>query len=164
MFRVCRKGTERAFSDLQFNASGDKLATVGNFPDFLLTVWDWKAERITLHTKAFAQEVFNCSFSPDNDGFLTTSGTGHIRFWKMASTFTGLKLQGDIGKFGKVELSDVEAYATLPDGKRLSATERGALLMWDGNLIKYELLLPGEKCPHDGNVCVIQLDVRRATS
>lgn len=41
-------------------------------------------------------------FSPHDDGRITTSGTGHIRFWKMANTFTGLKLQGDIGKFGKV--------------------------------------------------------------
>jgi hypothetical protein len=28
----------------------------------------------------------------------------------MAETFTGLKLQGDIGKFGKVDLSDVCGY------------------------------------------------------
>lgn len=32
-------------------------------------------------------------FSPYFPGSLTSSGTGHIRFWKMASTFTGLKLQ-----------------------------------------------------------------------
>ena len=156
--RVLRKGTERAYCDVNFSGDGEKLASVGAFPDFMLTVWDWRRERIILRTKAFAQEVFNCAFTPDNDGLLTTSGTGHIRMWKMASTFTGLKLQGDIGKFGKVELSDVETFVVLPDGKRLSATERGALLMWDGNLVKYELLLPGQKNPHDGNVSVITLD------
>lgn len=32
-------------------------------------------------------------FSPSFAGQLITSGTGHIRFWKMAATFTGLKLQ-----------------------------------------------------------------------
>jgi hypothetical protein len=37
--------------------------------------------------------VYNVSFSPRFDGVLYTSGTGHIRFWKMADTFTGLKLQ-----------------------------------------------------------------------
>ena len=31
----------------------------------------------------------------------------HIRFWKMARTFTGLKLQGEMGKFGTVEISDI---------------------------------------------------------
>ena len=40
------------------------------------------------------------------------------RFWTMANTFTGLKLQGEIGKFGTKELSDIEgesltAYKTL---------------------------------------------------
>lgn len=45
------------------------------------------------------------------------AGTGHIRFWSMARTFTGLKLQGSIGKFGNEELSDVSGYADLPDGK-----------------------------------------------
>jgi len=40
-----------------------------------------------------------------------------LRFWKMASTFTGFKLQGDLGKFGKTEISDIEGYAELPDGK-----------------------------------------------
>lgn len=35
----------------------------------------------------------------------------------MARTFTGLKLQGSIGKFGNEELSDVSGYADLPDGK-----------------------------------------------
>lgn len=47
------------------------------------------------------------------------AGTGHIRFWSMARTFTGLKLQGNIGKFGNEELSDVSGYADLPDGKVL---------------------------------------------
>ena len=46
-------------------------------------------------------------FSPATEGFLYTSGVGHIRFWKMASTFTGLKLQGEIGKFGNIEITDV---------------------------------------------------------
>eukprot|EP00955_Chlamydomonas_euryale_P072828 361535-Chlamydomonas_euryale.AAC.1 len=35
----------------------------------------------------------------------------------MAETFTGLKLQGALGKFGAVELSDVEAFVEMPDGK-----------------------------------------------
>lgn len=35
----------------------------------------------------------------------------------MANTFTGLKLQGQLGKFGKTEISDIEGYVELPDGK-----------------------------------------------
>lgn len=141
-----------------YSGDGNKMVTVGAFPDFLLTVWDWKHERIILHSKAFAQDVFNARFSPDNDGFLTTSGTGHIRFWRMASTFTGLKLQGDIGKFGKWELSDIHAFAQLPDGKVMSGSESGRLLLWEGNFIKLTCeRMDGSMC-HDGVITCCILD------
>ena len=39
----------------------------------------------------------------------------HIKFWKIANTFTGLKLKGVIGKFGKIELSDVNSFVILED-------------------------------------------------
>lgn len=39
------------------------------------------------------------------------------RFWEMAFTFTGLKLQGSLGRFGKTTTSDIEGYTELPDGK-----------------------------------------------
>lgn len=35
----------------------------------------------------------------------------------MASTFTGLKLQGLLGRFGKTTVTDIEGYVELPDGK-----------------------------------------------
>ena len=86
---------------------GSLLASVGGDPDFMLTVWDWAKESIVLRSKAFSQDIFRVTFSPEIPGQLTSSGTGHIRFWKMASTFTGLKLQGQLGKFGTTELSDI---------------------------------------------------------
>ena len=104
-------------------------------------------------------QVYNVCFSPYFDGFLNTSGTGHIRFWKMATTFTGLKLQGQLGKFGQVELSDVCAFVELPDGKVLSGSESGEMLLWDGNLIKVVLKRPGLPHCHDGNIEVLQLDL-----
>ena len=150
-------GTERAYSDSNFNANGSKLATVGSAPDFMLTVWNWEQEKIVLRSKAFGQEVFKVTFSHSNDGQLTTSGTGHIRFWKMAKTFTGLKLQGLIGKFGKVEISDISGYVELPDGKVLSGSESGNLLMWEGNLIKVEISRNNQTC-HKGMVESIVLE------
>ena len=48
------------------------------------------------------------------------------RFWKMARTFTGLKLQGELGRFGRTEISDIEGYRELPDGK-----VRGKLTFFD---------------------------------
>lgn len=154
------KGTERTYSDIEFNPSGDMLASVGNAPDFLLTVWDWQREVITLHTKAFSQEVYRVQFSPTGEGRLCTSGTGHIRFWKMAKTFTGLKLQGDIGKFGNVDISDVTAFVELPDGRTISGSEDGYLLMWDGGFIEFVICnASGGPC-HDGNVEFITIEGR----
>ena len=72
----------------------------------------------------------------------------------MASTFTGLKLQGEIGKFGKLDLSDIEAFVELPDGKVVSGSETGHLLLWEGNFVKCRLVT-SDKSPEimfDGSV------------
>ena len=55
-------------------------------------------------------------------------------------------LQGQTGKFGAVELSDIGAFAALPDGKVVAGTEDGDLLVWEGGLIK--VFGPGhQSCP-----------------
>ena len=156
--RVLKNGTERAYSAANFSADGEKLATVGSYPDYMLTVWDWNREQIVLRTKAFAQEVYRVSFSPRFEGQLITGGMAHIRFWKMAQTFTGLKLQGAIGKFGQVELSDISGYAELPDGKVLSGSDWGNLLLWEGNLIKCEIRVNAGRNCHAGAIDVVVLD------
>nr|ABD60575.1 avirulence-associated protein 3.4F-A [Phytophthora infestans] len=155
---VLRNGTERAYASVEFSKDGDTLASVGSGPDFLLTVWKWREEQTVLRCKAFGQDVFSVRFAPTDSGFLATSGVGHIRLWKMAATFTGLKLQGDIGKFGKSELSDIEAFCVLPDKKVLSGTERGILLLWDGNFIKCEIMTSRRHLPHAGTINVVDFD------
>jgi len=152
IINVLREGTTSKYADLMFSADGTQLATVGGYPDYLLSVWDWATERIILKTKAFSQDVFHVQFSPFYPGSLATSGSGHIKFWKMASTFTGLKLQGSVGKFGTVELSDIAAFAFMPDGKVLSGSESGNLLMWDGNFIQYEIMKADRSPCHRGNI------------
>ncbi|KAG2530003.1 hypothetical protein JM16_001685 [Phytophthora kernoviae] len=158
VYRVLRHGTECAYASVAFSKDGDTLASVGSAPDFLLTVWNWREELTVLRCKAFGQDVFSVRFAPTDSGFLATSGVGHIRLWKMAATFTGLKLQGDIGKFGKSELSDIEAFCVLPDKKVLSGTERGVLLLWDGNFIKCEILTSRRHLPHAGAINVVDYD------
>jgi hypothetical protein len=44
-------------------------------------------------------------------------GAGHIKFWKITETFTGLKLMGSLGMFGKTEISDIIGFLALSDGK-----------------------------------------------
>jgi hypothetical protein len=45
-------------------------------------------------------------------------------------------MQGALGRFGAVELSDVAVFVELPDGKVLSGSEAGDLLLWEGGFIK----------------------------
>ncbi|MCO5589214.1 hypothetical protein L7F22_043180 [Adiantum nelumboides] len=92
-YKVLKLGTEKHFTAAAFNFDGSQLATVGGHPDYWLTVWDWTNESIVLQSKAFSQDVFQVSFSRHFLGQLVTSGIGHIRFWKMANTFTGPKLE-----------------------------------------------------------------------
>ena len=158
LLKVLRNGAERGYSCLAFNKSGVQMASVATFPDFMLTIWNWDEERIFLHAKAFGQEIYNVRFSQDDDRRLTTSGTGHIRFWKMASTFTGQKLQGSIGKFGKVDLTDIAAFVEFPDGKVCSGTENGSLLLWEGNFIKCRLVRKDGNHCHDGEITSVELD------
>jgi WD40 repeat protein len=143
---------------MTFNPAGTTLASVASAPDYMLTLWSWTDEKILLHSKAFGQEIYTVRFSEHNPSSLTTSGTGHIRFWKMASTFTGMKLQGSIGKFGKVELSDISAFVELPDGKVCSGTESGAILLWEGNFIKCRFVCPGGSLCHDGEITSMEID------
>ena len=161
LHRVLRGGTEHAYSAAAFTPDGATLATVGSAPDYMLTIWDWRAERVVLRCKAFSQEVYTLAFSPRLAGHLVTCGTGHIRFWKMADTFTGLKLVGALGKFGKVELTDVCAFVELAGGTVLSSSEGGAMLLWEGGLIKAVLTRRGHATCHDGNIEALHYDAGR---
>ncbi|KAJ8316119.1 hypothetical protein KUTeg_006133 [Tegillarca granosa] len=158
LYRILRGGTQKSYSYVDFSVDGELLASQGGDPDFMLTVWNWKQEQTVLRSKAFSQDVFRATFSTELEGQLTTAGTGHIRFWKMADTFTGLKLQGELGKFGKTEITDIEGYVELPDGKVLSGSEWGNMLLWDGGLIKVEIGRKNKKPCHHGDITQILLD------
>ncbi|XP_029301209.1 cilia- and flagella-associated protein 44 [Cottoperca gobio] len=151
-FCILRGGTERAYSFVDFNHDGSLLASVGSAPDYMLTLWDWRREEVVLSCTAISQEVYRVSFSPYNPGLLTSSGSGHIKFWKMASTFTGLKLQGLMGYFGETAATDIEGYVELPDGKVVSGSGWGNLLLWEGNAIKVEICREGGRNCHAGMV------------
>uniref|UniRef100_A0A9L0R5H1 Cilia- and flagella-associated protein 44 n=1 Tax=Equus caballus TaxID=9796 RepID=A0A9L0R5H1_HORSE len=157
-YRILRDGTDLGYAYVDFNYNGTLLASVGGNPDHTLTIWNWKEEQPILRTKAFSQEVFKVTFNPEDDEQLTTSGSGHIKFWEMALTFTGLKLQGLLGRFGKTATTDIEGYMELPDGKVLSGSEWGNMLVWEAGLIKVELCRAARKSCHQGPINQIVLD------
>ena len=156
LHRILRKCSERGYVCAAFCPHNpDQLATLGAGPDFLLCVWQWRDEKIMLKCKAYGQEVFQVRWG-QFPGQLITTGIGHIRFWKMATTFSGLKLQGALGKFGATELSDIRGFIELPDGKVVSGSEYGKLLLWEGVFIKVELVRDEKGgLLHDGAVNVV---------
>lgn len=141
-----------------FSPDGELLATVGSDPDYTLTLWEWRNEQIVLRSKAFSQDIYHIAWSNDLYGLLTTVGIGHIKFWKMANTFTGLKLQGKLGKFGKIELSNIEGFVILPDGKVLTGSIWGNLLLWEDDLIKLQITRKNKRSCHNGNIMQIIID------
>jgi len=70
----------------------------------------------------------------------------------MARTFTGFKLQGNLGKFGKKEISDIEGYLELPSSKVVSGSEWGNLLLWDGGICQLEFSRREHKPCHNGSI------------
>ena len=124
-------GTEHTYSALAFSADGSELASVGAAPDFTLTIWDVKSGKPRLQTKAFGADVFHCQFSRRVNGRIITSGAGHIRFWHVADTFTGLKLKGLTGKFGAVSITDIDCFDEMTDGRVVSGSDSGYALIWD---------------------------------
>ncbi|CAH8587804.1 unnamed protein product [Schistosoma curassoni] len=158
LYRILKEGTQTAYTACQFSPDGELLATVGSDPDYTLTLWEWRNEQIVLRSKAFSQDIYHIAWSNDLYGLLTTVGIGHIKFWKMANTFTGLKLQGKLGKFGKIELSNIEGFVILPDGKVLTGSIWGNLLLWEDDLIKLQITRKNKRSCHNGNIMQIIID------
>lgn len=99
------------------SADGLLLVSQGGNPDYTLTLWDWQKSEVALKCKSYNRDVYNVTISPSLPGYLATSGSGHIKFWKISKTFTGLKLKSEIGKFGQTEISDIVGVYIMPDGK-----------------------------------------------
>ncbi|XP_047450452.1 cilia- and flagella-associated protein 44-like [Mugil cephalus] len=146
-YRILRGGAERVYSFVNFNPDGNLLASVCNAHHYMLTLWDWKQEEVMLRYQGISPVVYRVSFSPYNPALLTSSGSRHIKFWEIASTVTGLKLQGSMGMFGLTAATDIESCMELPDGKVVSGTDWGNLLLWEESDIIMEI------CRKEGRTC-----------
>jgi len=102
---------------LFYSADGLLLVSQGGDPDYTITLWDWQKSKVILKCRSYDRNVYNIMMSPLLPGYLVTSGMEHIKFWKISETFTGLKLKGEIGRFGQTEISDIIGVYIMPDGK-----------------------------------------------
>ncbi|XP_029043385.1 cilia- and flagella-associated protein 44 isoform X1 [Osmia bicornis bicornis] len=145
---VLEGGTTKCYSYLTYSPDGLLLASQGGEPDYYVSIWNWKESRIILQCKSYVQDVYNITFSKYTPGQLTSSGVGHIKFWKICRTFTGLKLKGNVGKFGNTEMSDIIAIHPMPNETVISGCEWGNILLWDESLIKLEACRKNKETAH----------------
>ena len=151
-----------------YNSTGELFASQAGAPDFMLTIWRWEKAEVILRSKSFQNDVLHVHFSTHNPILLASCGLSHIKFWKMANTFTGLKLQGDLGRFGKTDFSDISAIFMLGDENVISGCDWGNMLLWEAGLIKFEICRKGRKPCHlapitritvkDGEVTTVGMD------
>ncbi|XP_026674087.1 uncharacterized protein LOC108630687 isoform X2 [Ceratina calcarata] len=149
-------GTTKRYFHLAYSPDGSLLASQGGEPDYFISLWNWRRSTIILQCKSHVHDVYNVTFSKYVPGQLTTSGVGHIKFWKMSRTFTGLKLKGEIGKFGNTEISDIIAIHPMPDETVISGCEWGNMFLWDESLIKLETCRRNKEKSHAE--CITQFE------
>ncbi|KAL0230189.1 hypothetical protein PCE1_003751 [Barthelona sp. PCE] len=128
---VLEGGAEKCYAALAFNIDSTQIVSCSGFPDYSLNVWNWRDQELLLRNRAFSQPIYDLSFSKVTTTKLFTCGAGHWKIWSSARTFTGPKLQSKLGKFGHIPLSDTEVLHELDDGRLLSGTESGHLILWD---------------------------------
>ncbi|CAM9232735.1 unnamed protein product, partial [Lampetra fluviatilis] len=133
------------------------FASVSGLPDLTLTVWDWRKQLPLLRAPSHGLGTRSVRFHAEWAHRLTTAGPAHIKFWTLARTFTGLKLQGIVGRFGKRPQMEVEAFVDLPDGKVVSGTADGCLLLWEGACLRAVVTRVGGAPCHVGAVTSLAL-------
>lgn len=152
---VCKNGTDRAFSGVNYNASGTLMVSQGSGPDYMLTIWDWKTASVINRTRTSNIDVLNVVFSDHNNEQLLTGGVEHITFWRMTDTYTGPKLASLPGRFGQADVCDIKGLCAMPDKKVLSNSAGGSILVWADGQIKYEVCQKNRKPRHGDDISQI---------
>ncbi|KAK9870280.1 hypothetical protein WA026_006367 [Henosepilachna vigintioctopunctata] len=148
-------GSTAFFTNLDYSPDGMLLVSQAGEPDYLITIYDWPRHTILLRSKSYINDVNRVKFSETVPGQLCTAGVAHIKFWKMCNTFTGLKLKGEVGRFGKTEYTDIIGVVPMPDEKVISGCKWGNLLVWEGGLIKVEVMRNNRKPLHEEQIVQI---------
>ena len=96
--------------------------------------------------------MYNVAFSKTDSNLITTSGDGHINFWRICSTSSGVKMDVNRGMFNNKAVTDIESFVQLGDGKVVTGCEWGNLLLWEGGCVKVEIRRRDLSTCHEGPV------------
>ncbi|KAF6198565.1 hypothetical protein GE061_008313 [Apolygus lucorum] len=167
-FKVCsvlRGGATTSYISVDFSSDGAKLVSQAepntSQTGATLTVWDIRQKTAITSFQNPDLTVSKAVFSSYDPDVFVTCGTGHIKFWRLQETFTGLKMESLPGKFGEVENNDVSAVCFLPEGRVVSNFCGGNLAIWkpDASLELSCSMKNFEPC-HSDLVTFIQIYLR----
>eukprot|EP00002_Diphylleia_rotans_P034049 TRINITY_DN7287_c0_g2_i1.p1 TRINITY_DN7287_c0_g2~~TRINITY_DN7287_c0_g2_i1.p1 ORF type:complete len:2704 (-),score=538.32 TRINITY_DN7287_c0_g2_i1:170-8281(-) len=134
----------RGVCALSFTNDGKYLASVGLDDYNSIAVYDWKKGQMVTSARGHSDKVLFCEYGPGD--VLTTGGIKHIKFWRMANS----SLQEKKGVFGKDGPQTIATAAFLPDGKVVSGTSSGSVLVWNESSIALAI-----KDAHQGPVFAV---------
>ncbi|XP_014247443.1 uncharacterized protein LOC106665503 [Cimex lectularius] len=155
---VLRGGAKHSFAGLDFSACGELMVSQSSEPDYLLTIWKWKEQQVYLSVKANNQRVYKTAFSPLENSILLCCGLNHLKFWKIETTFTGMKIKGAYGKFGPADICDISTFIINKDNKAFSNCPWGNMFFWDGTTVKFEISRREMQPAHDGIITFFHYD------
>ena len=92
--------------------------------------------------------VYNVAFSKTDSSLVTTSGDGHINFWRIVGTGSGTKMDMERGMFSNKPVTDIESFVQLGDGKVVTGCEWGNLLLWEHGSVKVGLRFISDSIKH----------------
>lgn len=143
---------------LSYSGSGKLLASQSNAPEFEVTIWNWETATMLLQFKnAQLNDNFDLKFSTVNDRFMFTGGQKHLHFWDIVQTFTGLKLLGTIGRFGKFKTCDILTVCPDKSNRLLTNCDWGNVLVWQNGQIKFEMCRKNRQPCHNAAITQIVL-------
>ncbi|XP_060567401.1 echinoderm microtubule-associated protein-like CG42247 isoform X2 [Ruditapes philippinarum] len=123
--------------DFSKDASSKYICALDSSSKHLLSVWDWKNDRVVARTTTTLESVHCASFYPDgaNNSILITYGVRHIYFWKIffdAARKSDAKIFRDrqSGIFEKDIPNSINCIAFLKSGDVVTGDTSGILMIW----------------------------------
>ncbi|KAF5282186.1 hypothetical protein FQR65_LT02883 [Abscondita terminalis] len=136
---------------LTYNLNGKLLLSHTGAPDYCCFVLDWLTATV-LFKSSSKTAIHRVQFSSYHHNRFTCFGPDSIKFWMISQTFTGLKVQGQEGKFDQTNTSSILCTYHMPDDTILSGSEWGNILVWKDSYINFEIERKMKKYCHDAPI------------
>eukprot|EP00286_Rhodomonas_abbreviata_P019738 CAMPEP_0181309260 /NCGR_PEP_ID=MMETSP1101-20121128/11919_1 /TAXON_ID=46948 /ORGANISM="Rhodomonas abbreviata, Strain Caron Lab Isolate" /LENGTH=1189 /DNA_ID=CAMNT_0023415733 /DNA_START=168 /DNA_END=3733 /DNA_ORIENTATION=- len=125
----------KEFVSLAFSPDSKLLMAQGGAPDWVLMLWTWEKAKVVAAVKTAATPnsvMYQCSFSPTDNNFITVTGNGVFKQLKLVDS--NLKLLPNA--LNKREPQNYLCHAWLSEERVVVGTDTGDLLVVDGVELK----------------------------